>query len=366
MAADFGFGISTYRFLRLHQAPVERAKMPQTTLGLIVLVIAGAMNGSFTLPMKYTSRWAWENTWLAWTIFGLFVLPPVVTFLTLPQVRQVYAQSGWGAVLTVAACGAGWGISQIFFGRAVEAIGIGLAFSVILGIAAAVGSLVPLFREHPDKVFSTGGLGVIAGVVLVILGVGICAVAGHKREAALGTGPQAGTASIGRGLFYCLISGLGSALVNFGMIAGKSLADSSQVLGGSPIWAPNAAWLPLMIAGGIPNLIYCLYLINKNKTGKKFSEASTGGYWFLAFVMAFFWFASTLMYGMASGYLGSWGPTLAWPMFMSLIVITASVHGIRTGEWKGTGKSPLRIQLSGVAVLILAVIVLQMAGRWVQ
>jgi L-rhamnose-H+ transport protein len=53
-------------------------------------------------------------------------------------------------------------------------------------------------------------------------------------------------------------------------------------------------------------------------------------------------------------------------MFMSLIVITASIHGIRTGEWKGAGKSPLRIQLSGLAVLILAVVVLQMAGNWVQ
>jgi len=340
--------------------------MPQATLGLVLLVIAGAMNGSFTLPMKYTKRWAWENTWLAWTIFALFVLPPVVTFLTLPQVRQVYEESGWGPVLIVAACGAGWGISQIFFGLAVDAIGIALAFSVILGIAAGVGSLVPLFREHLDKVLSAGGLGVIAGVVLVIVGVGICAVAGRKREAALGTGPKSGSASIGRGLFYCLISGLGSALVNFGMIAGKGMADLSQQHGANAIWAPNAAWLPLMVAGGIPNLLYCLYLIGKNKTGKNFSGSGTGGYWFLAFVMGFFWFGSTLMYGMASGFLGSWGPTLAWPMFMSLIVITASVHGIRTGEWKGTGTAPLRIQLGGVAVLILAVIVLQLAGQLVH
>ena len=48
---------------------------------------------------------------------------------------------------------------------------------------------------------------------------------------------------------------------------------------------------------------------------------------------------------------------------MSLIVITASIHGIRTGEWHGTGKTPLRIQLTGVALLIFAVIVLQVAGQ---
>lgn len=340
--------------------------MDNAALGLILLIVAGAMNGSFTLPMKFTKRWVWENTWLAWTIFALFILPPVVTFTTLPRVGDVYAQMGWGPVLTVAACGAGWGISQVFFGLAVDAIGIALAFSVILGIAAAVGSLVPLLREHADKILTAGGLGVIGGVALVVVGVGICAVAGRKREAALGTGPQAGKASIGRGLFYCTISGLGSALVNFGMIAGKGLAEASRQAGGSAIWAPNVAWLPLMVAGGVPNLLYCLYLLNKNKTGERFSERATGSYWLLAFVMAFFWFGSTLMYGMASGFLGAWGPTLAWPMFMSLIVITASVHGIRTGEWQGTGKTPLRIQLGGVVVLILAVIVLNMAGQWVR
>jgi L-rhamnose-H+ transport protein len=50
---------------------------------------------------------------------------------------------------------------------------------------------------------------------------------------------------------------------------------------------------------------------------------------------------------------------------MSLIVITASVLGILTGEWKNSGKQPLRIQLGAVAVLVLAVFVLSAASRWV-
>ncbi len=341
-------------------------QMQNTALGLVLLIIAGAMNGSFTLPMKYTKRWAWENTWLAWTIFALFVLPPAVTYVMLPQVQRVYAASDWAPILIVAACGAGWGISQVFFGLAVESVGIALAFSVILGIAAAVGSLRSLLSDHSDKVFSAGGLGVMGGVALVIVGVGVCAVAGRKREAALGIGPETEKASIGRGLLFCLFSGLGSALVAIGLDKGDGLKLSAvNNFHGNPIWAPMAAFLPLMVAGGIPNLIYCLYLQGKNKTGKKFSESGTGGYWLLAFVMAVCWFGSTLMYGIAKDYIGSMGTSIAWPMFMSLIVITASVHGIRTGEWNGTGKTPLRIQLSGVAVLILAVIVLQLAAQWV-
>jgi L-rhamnose-H+ transport protein len=340
--------------------------MQNAALGLILLIIAGGMNGSFTLPMKYTKLWKWENTWLAWTFFALFVLPFAVTYIMLPQVTRVYAQSDWSPILTVAACGAGWGISQIFFGLAVESVGIALAYSVILGIAAAVGSLRSLLGDHPDKVFSTGGIGIMGGVALVIVGVGICAVAGRKREAALGLGPQAGNASIGRGLLFCLISGLGSALVAIGLDKGDGLKSAAvNLFHGNPIWAPMAAFLPLMVAGGIPNLLYCLYLQMKNKSGKNLSESGTGSYWLLAFVMAICWFGSTLMYGIAKDYIGAWGTSIAWPMFMSLIVITASIHGIRTGEWKGTGTAPLRIQLSGVAVLILAVIVLQLSSQWV-
>jgi L-rhamnose-H+ transport protein len=120
-----------------------------------------------------------------------------------------------------------------------------------------------------------------------------------------------------------------------------------------------------MLAGAIPNLVYCVYLLNKNKTAGRFAESGTSPYWFYAFIMALFWFGSTSLYGIASGKLGSWGTILGWPLFMSLIVITASVLGIITGEWKNSGKQPLRIQMSAVAVLVLAVFVLSVASRWV-
>jgi L-rhamnose-H+ transport protein len=331
-------------------------------LGLLLLVLAGAMNGSFTLPMKFTRQWAWENTWLAWTIFALCIFPPLLTLSTVPQLGQVYAQASGAVIVTVAACGAGWGVSQVFFGLAVEAVGIALAFSVILGTSAAVGSLVPLIQRHQEKLFTSGGLLLLLGVALVIIGVGVCAVAGRQREAALGQGP-AGKPSVMRGLLFCLFSGLGSALVNIGLEYGKPLAAVASRAGAAPLWAPNAAWLPLMCAGGVPNLVYCIYLMRKNRTGTKFGLSGTGIYWILAALMAFFWFGSTVMYGVATVKLGELGTVLGWPLFMSLIVITASVWGVVTGEWKNTGERPLRVMMGGVAVLVLAVCVLSVASR---
>lgn len=331
--------------------------MNESAIGILLLILAGAMNGSFTLPMKFTKKWAWENTWLAWTIFALCIFPPLIAFLTVPSLGDVYSKAGSGPIAIAAGCGAGWGISQVFFGLAVDAVGIALAFSVILGISAAVGALIPLFTDQADQAFTSQGLAVIGGVALVVVGVLICAKAGRAREAAQGAGPK-GKPSVGKGLLFCLFSGLGSALVGLGLQYGGRLADVAKDAGASETWKNNATWLPLMCAGALPNLVYCLYLMSKNKTGKRFGEAGTGGYWVLAAIMALCWFGSTVMYGVSKNMLGT---VVAWPAFMSLIVITAMVLGVVTGEWKGSGKKPLQVMYSGLAVLVLSIVVLSFA-----
>src|SRR5215469_17402665 len=149
--------------------------MNGSAVGILLLVLAGAMNGSFTLPMKFTRKWEWEHTWLAWTICALGVFPIVLTWLTVPRLGDVYSEAGTTPILIAAGCGFGWGASQVCFGLAVDAVGIALAFSVILGIAATMGALIPLFTAGDP--FSTKGLEIIGGVVLVILGVLICAKA---------------------------------------------------------------------------------------------------------------------------------------------------------------------------------------------
>jgi len=329
--------------------------------GLLILVLAGVMNASFTLPMKYARRWAWENTWLAWTIFALLVLPPAVTVLTIPHLGEVYRSVTSNIVLEVIGFGAGWGVAQVFFGLAVDAIGIALTFSLVLGTSAAVGTLVPLLRLHPGRLNSPAGHGVLAGVALVIAGVLVCAIAGRRREKALqlSAGPQK---NITLGLALAILCGFGASFVNFGLAFGAPLVESARASGASALNASNAVWMPLMLAGAAPNVLYCLWLLRKNRTGDKFPAGGVG-HWTLAFVMAVCWFGSTLLYGLSTVKLGAWGPILGWPLFMSLIVITASLLGMFTGEWKNSGASPLRIQWAGVALLVLAVFVLAGTSR---
>lgn len=336
--------------------------MNHTETGFLLLTLAGLMNASFTLPMKFTRRWAWENTWLVWTVFALLLLPAAVTLFTVPELAEVYRISGLAQVLWVMAFGAGWGISQVFFGIAVDVIGIALTFSLVLGTSAAVGALIPMLRLHQDKLFTPAGHILLLGIAMVLAGVAICAVAGRLRESARPDAAGKPREHATAGLVLAIICGCGAAFVNFGLAFGAPLIGVAASHGASAASAANAVWLPLMLAGAVPNLLYCLYLLHRNSSNGNFARAGFN-HWILAFVMAAFWFGSTLLYGASVAQLGPLGAVLGWPLFMSLIVIAASLLGIMTGEWKRTGRRPLAVQLTGVVVLILAIFILAKAGQ---
>jgi L-rhamnose-H+ transport protein len=335
--------------------------MSNAAVGLTILVLASIMNASFTLPMKYTSRWAWENTWLAWTIWALLILPPAITIATVPHLGEIYSSGAPGVLLAVILFGAGWGVAQVFFGLAVDAIGIALTFSLVLGTSAAVGTLIPLIHLHPERLQTSAGRGVLVGVAMVIAGVLVCAIAGRMRENALNQHSQAHKSSA-RGIALAILCGFGASFINLGLAFGGRLTEAARHFGATELNAANAVWMPLMLAGSIPNLMYCLWLLQKNHSSHKFARGGTG-HWGLALVMAVLWLGSTLLYGVSAAKLGTWGPVLGWPLFMSLIVITASLLGMVTGEWKNSGRLPIGIQWSGVALLVIAVFILAGMSR---
>lgn len=335
--------------------------MDHPGFGFLILLVASIMNASFTVPMKYTQRWAWENSWLAWTVFALLLQPPVVTGLTVPHLGSVYAGCDPSVLWRIIAFGAGWGVAQAFFGIAVGSIGISITFSVVLGTSAAVGAMVPLLNLSPERLASGAGHALILGVALVLAGVALCAFAGRARERAIQS-IQTSAGHMRKGLLLAFLCGLGASFVNLGITFGAPLIQSARTSGASSLSATNVVWLPFMVAGALPNLAYCVYLLRKNATGRQFLDGGVS-HWLCTLVMAAFWFGSTLLYGYSAALLGAWGPILAWPVFMSLIVITASVLGVVTGEWKGSGWRPLAIQWTGVSVLVLAVLVLAAVSR---
>ena len=181
--------------------------MSSTSWGIVTLIIAGVTNASFTMPMKYTRKWAWENTWLVWTVFALVVLPFATALVTIPNLSMVYHSATLSIILEVCGFGAGWGVAQVFFGVAVDMIGITLAFSIVLGTSAAVGSVIPMVSLHRDSLNSKAGFAVLGSIALVFLGVMLCAFAGRIRD---GSGAQSNSSQkrTSQGLLLAILCGL--------------------------------------------------------------------------------------------------------------------------------------------------------------
>ena len=332
--------------------------MHNTADGMCLLILAGIMNASFSLPMKFVRAWAWENTWLLWSAFALLLFPCALAIATIPAFGAILAAAGT-VVLTVGACGAAWGVAQVLFGLALEKIGIALTFSIVLGLSAAMGSLIPLVRLHADKLLTRAGVVSMAGIALVLGGVAVSAVAGRMRDRSQHT--EAKSAHFGVGLLMAIVSGVCASMMNVGFSFGAPLSTAAAAHHANALWRTDAIWVPLLAGGAIPNLLYCAYLLSKRRTSRNYSAESTGKNVWLAFAMAVLWFGSSVLYGIATAFLGDLGPVVGWPLFMSLIVIVASVLGVWTGEWRNAGSRALRVQGLAVLILVGAVVVLSRA-----
>lgn len=329
---------------------------------------AGILNGSFATPTRFMNRWRWENVWALWALLALFVFPWIVAFLTVPHLANLYAAPDIGhALFLVIAFGAGYGIAAICFGLGIDAIGIALNFAIALGTATAVGSAIPLFWLHSQTVFTRQGFAIEAGIVLVLVGIILCGIAGRSKERAqaahVSETTQRRSSSFAKGLVLAIVAGTGSALQNFGLAFGGPLLRRAAELGAGQSSQANAIWAPLLTATFIPYLLYCAWLWRKNHTWSLFFAPNISRYWLLGILMGGLWFSSIVIYGAAAVHMADLGPVLGWPIFMSSIILTSNVWGLAVGEWKGAPRSSLVTMFVGLAGLILGFCTLAWSSR---
>jgi L-rhamnose-H+ transport protein len=343
--------------------------MSSLSIGIILAIVAGILNGSFAAPIKYAKVWKWENIFSVWGLFGMVIFPWIVVFLTIPHPGEAYHGVAAKSLLLMIGFGVGFGLAQIFFGLGIAAIGMALNFAIAIGISTVLGSLVPLLVLHRERVFTPQGYMIYLGVLLILVGIVGCSIAGNwkdKHMEAAAPRPRESAAvpmSFKAGLLICILAGLGSPLINFGLAFGAPLLDRAAAQGVNPSSQANVIWAPLDTAAFIPYILYCIYLWKRNNTTPLFRAPGTGRNWLFGALMGFLWFSSTVIYGAVSARLGKMGPILGWPLFMSAIIITSNVWGLATGEWKGSGSKALNTMRGSIFFLIMGFAALAYAGR---
>jgi L-rhamnose-H+ transport protein len=332
--------------------------------GAIAVLVGGVLNGSFVAPMKRMSGWRWENSWLVYSLVGLLVIPWMTAFATVPHLLNIFQQSSTSTLLKVLLFGLGWGIGSVLFGIGVNRLGLAVGYGVILGFIAPIGTFLPLIVLHPERLGTRQGYVLMAGTALVLAGIVFLAVAGKRREKESATlAPMVQKGFLG-GFIICVLAGIFSPMLNFSFVFGQELQDKAIASGAAIGMASNAIWCLTLTTGFLVNFGYCIFLLRKNNTWGLFARSDNpASSWSWGALMGLLCFGSFLVYGMGATALGALGGIVGWPMFMAMSLVTSNSLGALTGEWSGASTRSHIYSLVGIALLVVAIIVISRRGE---
>jgi L-rhamnose-H+ transport protein len=333
-----------------------------TAQAVVIILVAALMNAAYTLPMKLNRRWHWEHSWFAFSILGVALVPTLIAWATVPGLWSAYSSIEGRTLELMALFGGGWGVSLVFFGLALKRLGLAITFAVTLGTSAAIGALTPLVSQHANRLFTFQGCLIMLGIVVILIGVGLCGLAGYRREALTQHVHAISSRDYLIGLAMAFLSGILGSMLNLGLAFGGSIQQAAHRHGASIAMMSNAVWLPCLYAGFLPGVIYCYYLMRKKKNLSLLRLPGTWYYWPVGASMGALWFGSIILYSISTVKLGALGPVIGWPLFLAAIVILSSALGVATREWAKTGSKPLRVMGWGVACLVLAIAILSYAS----
>lgn len=340
----------------------------ESLLGIIFHSIGGFSSGSFYMPFKKVKDWAWESYWLVGGFFSWLIVPPIAAYLTISNFTEIIAAASPAIKTFTFSMGLIWGIGGLTYGLGVRYLGMSLGNSIILGFCSAFGALVPsiYYDLYPtegkvsftEMLASSGGQLVLLGVVVCLLGIAISGKAGilKEKDFAVGHEDKDKDFSLVKGLIIAVISGILSSFFNYGIEAGKPMAEQAVEFGCNPLFQNNVTYIVLLWGGLTTNFIWCIYLNFKNKTIGDYTNKSTPITKNVLFsaLAGTMWFLQFFFYGMGESKLGNGASS--WILHMAAIILTANFWGFYLKEWKGVSKKTFGTFILGIGLIMFSII----------
>jgi L-rhamnose-H+ transport protein len=333
-------------------------------IGLLIIAVGSMGQSSSYVPINKIKEWSWENFWLTQGLFAWLIFPflGALVSISLPEMIEVYRVNS-SATFQSIGFGVLWGIGGLTFGLSMRYLGVALGQSVALGTTAALGTLIPAMLT--GDLFTPKGLVLLLAVAVTLVGITLVGFAGSLRSKNM-TDEEKKKAikdfALKKGLLIALLSGIMSACFNLGLNAGLPIREAVVSGGASDLFAQNPVTLLVTMGGFITNLIYCLYMNYKNKTGGEVRKSSKpvliNNLLFCA-LAGLLWYSQFFGLGMGQSFFEPDSVMMAfsWSILMALNVVFSNVWGIILKEWKGAGKKAITYLALGMAILIFSLIV---------
>ncbi|HVM89038.1 MAG TPA: L-rhamnose/proton symporter RhaT [Puia sp.] len=341
----------------------------QIILGIIFHFIGGFASGSFYMPYKKVKDWHWESYWIIGGLFSWLIMPPLAAWLTVPGFADIIRHTPLSVISYTILFGVLWGFGGLTYGLGVRYLGMSLGNSVVLGFCSAFGALVPsvYYNFYPaegktnlhDLVTTSWGKIVLLGVIICLLGIYICGRAGMMKEKELPEEEKKKSVAefnLVKGLLVAIFSGIMSACFNFGIEAGKPMAQAAVQAGFNPLYQNNVIYITLLWGGLATNFIWCMLLNTRNKSFGDYTKSTTPllkNYLFSA-LAGTTWFLQFFFYGMGESKLGNGASS--WILHMAFIILVANIWGIVLKEWKGVSSKTKTTIIIGIVTIIASVV----------
>jgi len=341
----------------------------QVIAGIIFHFIGGFASGSFYMPYKKIRGWHWESYWIVGGIFSWLIVPPLAAWLTVPGFQEIIRATPASTIQYTLLFGVLWGFGGLTYGLGVRYLGMSLGNSVVLGFCSAFGAMVPAIYYNfvptagkttlHDLLTTNWGRIVLAGVIVCLVGIYICGRAGVLKEKELPEEEKKKSVAefnLVKGLVVAIFSGIMSACFNFGIEAGKPMAEAAVKAGMNPLYQNNVTYVVLLWGGLATNFIWCLILNTRNKTFGDYTNHATplSKNYMLAALAGTTWFLQFFFYGMGESKLGNGASS--WILHMAFIILIANMWGFFLKEWKGVSSKTRATITVGILTILLSVL----------
>jgi L-rhamnose-H+ transport protein len=328
--------------------------------GVALTMAAGLMSGTCMLPLKFVRSWKWENLWLVFSLVSLVIIPWMLAIGLVGSLFETYRTLPFRQLAIPMLFGAGWGVAQILFGISVKRLGLGIAYAVIVGLGAVLGTLVPLFAQQRPTAKEHAIQLIVGGVAVMVIGILLTAWGGQIKERATHISQSASHRAYPAAIFLAVLCGFMAPMLNYSFAFGQGIAQAAVRLGNQPVHGAYAVW-PIGLAGGfLPNAAYSLWLLFKNRTWPLFRYARADLLW--SCLMGILWMGAFALYGMSATFLGALGTSVGWGLLQIFMIMTATLAGALTGEWKHASRSATLLLSSGIASLTVAIVLLALGS----
>lgn len=345
-------------------------------VGIVIFMLGGLAGAIFYIPFKKVTGWAWESYWLVYAVFGLLVVPWVLTFIVSPNVLEVLRQAPRGELLYTYVCGALWGLGGLTWGLMIRYLGFGLGLAMGAGIVSAAGTLFPPMLKGADAIsamFTTApGLVSVLAALVSVVGIVFVGMAGMSKENELSEEAKKKAVAefnFKKGIIAVLFSGLMSSAMSFGLQGGSQMEELALVV--EPVstmaWRGMPVLVVVLLGGFTVNVVWCVLLNIKNKTAGDYVKKGVPlpmNYFFAALAGAI-WCSQFISFKTGEPQMGAMS-YIGWAVLMASQILFSQLLGLILGEWKGTSAKTVRLLVTGLVLLIVSAIVAGISGHMGQ